>query len=285
MSYSDHELLDVAVEAAEIGAREVVPIFESGVEARAKEGAASYDLVTDADVACERAIGRFLAERCPGHAFLGEEGQTDGEGRRSVTDDLSRDEFLWIVDPIDGTTNFASGIPHFAISIACYRFGQPACGVVLNPARGDRYEAVRGRGAKHNGEPIRVSTATSLGDSLIGCGFYYDRGAMMKATLGAIEEIFSHHIRGIRRMGTASLDLCQVAAGMYGGFFEYQLSPWDFAAGRLVLTEAGGQITTCRGDALPLTTTSVLASNSTLHSELEAITTRHAANLPEDRDE
>lgn len=272
---SDLDLLDLARQAARVGAAVVAPAFERGVVAKGKDGSASYDLVTEADVACEQAITQFLSEHAPTHAVLGEEGQTDGPNRRSIDDSLTDDEYLWIIDPIDGTTNFACGVPHFAISVACYSHGEPVCGVVLNPVRDTHYEACRGRGATCNGKTIAVAEADSLGECLIGCGFYYDRGAMMKATLAAIEEVFSHHIRGIRRMGTASLDLCQVACGMFGGFFEYQLSPWDFAAARLILTEAGGQITTCNGDDLPLKTTSVLASNGKLHHDLVTITARH----------
>lgn len=275
MSPSDQDLLAAAHEAARIGAGIVVPAFERGVEASGKAGSASYDLVTEADVACEQAITGFLGERFPTHAVLGEEGQTGGPNQRSIDDPLADDEFLWIVDPIDGTTNFASGIPHFAISIACYSHGQPVCGVVMNPIRNLTYEATRGGGALCNRQPIAVSKATSLGQCLVGCGFYYDRGAMMRSTLAAIEEVFSHDIRGIRRMGTASLDICQVACGMFGGFFEYQLSPWDFAAARLVLTEAGGKITCGRGNPLPLELTSVLASNAALHADLQTITSRH----------
>lgn len=275
MAPTNQELLSVAIEAADVGAAIVLPAFNSGMTATGKAGAASYDLITEADIACERAITDLLIERFPSHAILGEESQTDGANRRSVDDDLAAEPYLWVVDPIDGTTNFAHGIPHFAISIGCYRHGKPVAGVVLNPARNDRYEAIAGGGAFHNGASISVAPATSLSDCLVGCGFYYDRGAMMRATLNAIEEVFSHDIHGIRRMGTASLDLCQVATGMYGGFFEYQLSPWDFAAGRLVLEEAGGRVTTGRGESLPLRKTSVLASNGLLHETLCSITSKH----------
>ena len=114
-----------------------------------------------------------------------------------------------------------------------------------------------------------------LDQVLVGCGFFYDRGAMMEATLQAIGDLFRQHIHGIRRFGTASLDLCQVAMGRFGGFFEYELAPWDFAAGAMILTEAGGAITTCRGEALPLSKTGVLASNGTLHLSLQSIVSQY----------
>jgi myo-inositol-1(or 4)-monophosphatase len=122
---------------------------------------------------------------------------------------------------------------------------------------------------------LSVSPATSLSQVIVGCGFYYDRGAMMESTLAAVHDFFKQQIHGIRRFGTAALDLCQVADGLFGAFFEYQLAPWDFAAGRLILEEAGGQISTGRGDDLPLTQTSILASNTRLHADCLSIVRRH----------
>ena len=171
--------------------------------------------------------------------------------------------------------NFAHHVPHFAVSVAYYCRGQPVCGVVANPVRDDWYEAARGEGAFHNGNRVHVGSQESLDQILVGVGFYYDRGAMMEATLDAIRELFGRDIHGIRRFGTASLDLCQVGAGSLGVFFEYQLSPWDFAAGRLFVEEAGGRVTTCRGEALPLEKTSLLASNSHLHDSALEIVQRH----------
>ena len=246
------------------------------IVARSKEGGPSHDLVTDADLASERRAGEVIREAYPDHAILGEENAAS-----PPPSDPAAEPSLWIIDPIDGTTNYAHGLPHFAVSIAYYEHGQPIAGVVWNPARGDRYEASRGGGAfltttHSERSPIRVADAAAMSEALIGCGFYYDRGPMMQATLGAIEDCFGERIRGIRRMGTASLDLCQVAAGQYGAFFEYQLQPWDYAAGRLVVTEAGGCVSTCRGDDVPLTKSSFVASNGRLHESLLAITRRHA---------
>ena len=270
---STDQLLRSAREAAEAGAAVIRPVFRPGRTQRsaAKSVGVSYDLVTETDVAAEKAITSVLSAAFPTHAVLGEEGEAD----RSTGVLAEAEPHLWIVDPIDGTNNFAHGVPHFAVSVASYCRGEPMAGVVLNPATGDEYAAAAGRGATRNGVPIRVDAADSLADCLVGCGFYYDRGPMMRATLAAIEEVFSHHVHGIRRMGTASLDICQVACGMYGGFFEFQLSPWDWAAARVVLTEAGGRMTTAQGEALPLARSSVLASNGSLHEPLLAITRRH----------
>ena len=143
---------------------------------------------------------------------------------------------------------------------------------MLNPVRDDLFTAVRGGGAFHNGSQVRISDDKTLADTLIGCGFYYDRGEMMRRTLASIEAFFEQHIHGIRRFGTASLDLCLVGCGQFGGFFEYQLAPWDFAAGRLFIEEAGGTVTDARGNPIPLAKTSILASNGTLHEAMLAIT-------------
>lgn len=234
---------------------------------RSKEPAESYNLVSEADIKSEQAIASVIKASFPDHAILGEE---EFAGRVDA-------EHLWIVDPLDGTNNFAHRIPHFAVSIAYYRKGLPQLGVVLNPVRGDWYYAVAGRGAFHNGRRLAVNQESSLDQSMIGCGFYYDRGAMMEATLRSIHDFFKRNIHGIRRFGTAALDLCQVADGMFGAYFEYQLAPWDFAAGRLILEEAGGMVTDCKGGELPLETTSLLASNRLLHkASLEIV----RSNLP-----
>ncbi len=253
---------ETALRAAQVGGEVLMNYFRRGVSMRHK---GSVDLVSDADLESERAIADVILQTFPDHSILGEE---ERSGNTSA-------EHLWIVDPLDGTTNFAHDLPHFAVSIAYYHNGIAEQAVVLNPARDDCYAAERGQGAVHNGQSIRVSAADSMNDVLIGAGFYYDRGTMMEATLNAIRECFGHQIRGIRRMGTASLDLAQVAAGHYAAYFEYQLSAWDFAAGRLIVEEAGGHVTTCRGSSLPLEKTSVLACNSKLYKTVCEITSRH----------
>jgi myo-inositol-1(or 4)-monophosphatase len=254
--------LTTAEDAARAGGQIVARYFRDGVTMRHK---AKVDLVSDADIEAEHAIVAVIRESFPDHAIMGEE---------SHAADASA-QHLWIVDPLDGTTNFAHGLPHFGVSIAYYQNGQAQCGAILNPITNDWYVARRGHGATFNGQPVHVSKHDTLNQVLVGAGFYYDRGAMMEATLAAIGELFHQDIHGIRRMGAAALDLCMVATGQYGGFFEYQLSPWDFAAGRLFVEEAGGKVTTCRGDALPLAQTSVLATNGVLHDSMLGIVGRH----------
>lgn len=260
-------LLDVARRAAAAAGDILMQYFHDGVEIRNKsdQGGVSYDLVSDADVNAEQKIAEILRAATPDYELLGEEalqGATDAE-------------HLWVIDPLDGTNNFAHQLPHFAVSIAYYRAGVPQVGVVFNPARQDWYTVVAGKGAWHNGHPVQVSSATGLDQVLVGCGFYYDRGQMMRRTLAAIEELFEQKIHGIRRFGTASLDLCQVGTGQFGGFFEYHLSPWDFAAGRLFVEQAGGRVTTARGEPMPLAGSSLVAANPALHAALVAITAKH----------
>jgi len=263
----EEQPLKSAIEAARIGGDVLMRYFHQGVEIRSKvaDSGKTYDLVSDADLDSEKAIGRFLRDRYPDHELLGEE-------------DLAGDidaEHLWVIDPLDGTNNFAHRIPQFAVSIAYYRRGAPIAGVVFNPASDQLFSATFGGGAFCNGEPIHVSPVKSLREALIGCGFYYDRGEMMRRTLNAIEEFFGREIHGIRRFGGAALDLCHVATGQFGGFFEYQLAPWDFAAGGLIVAEAGGRVTDARGEPLSLQTTSLVASNGQLHEVISEITSRH----------
>ena len=256
--------LQLARDAAKIGGQIVNRYFHDGVTLRT--GKQSYNLVSDADVESEHAIAAAIHQAFPNHQILGEEAHS-GEATA---------EHLWIVDPLDGTNNFAHGLPHFGVSVAYYQSGRAICGAVLNPVRGDEYWAVRGGGAFFNGEPIHVSAHDKLNQVLVGVGFYYDRGIMMEKTLSAIGDLFREHIHGIRRFGAASLDLCQVACGMYGAFFEYELAPWDFAAGALVLEEAGGKVTTCRGEPLPVRKTPLLCSNTLLHDAvLKIVSANH----------
>jgi len=267
MSSDLARILDVATQAASAGGQILQRYWHDGVKFHDKslQGGKPYDLVSDADLESQSVIASHLNDAFPDHAVMGEE-------------DLVADvdaEHLWIVDPLDGTNNFAHHVPHFAVSIAYYRGGQPAVGVVRNPITGDLYTATLGGGAFHNDQPVRTTDATALSSSLIGCGFYYDRGQMMRSTLAAVEDFFSHDIHGMRRFGTAALDLCAVASGMFGVFFEYKLSPWDFAAGQLIVTEAGGLITDANGGPLPIAQSSILAAAKPLHAAALEITRRH----------
>jgi myo-inositol-1(or 4)-monophosphatase len=255
--------LEVAEQAARAGGAIVARYFREGTAMRSK---AIANLVSDADIEAERAIVAVIRRHFPGHEVLGEETH-QGDARAAD---------LWVVDPLDGTNNFAHRIPHFAVSVAYWRAGRPECGVIHNPVRDEWYRVIRGQGAFFGPDRARVGEQARLDEVLVGVGFYYDRGAMMEATLAAIGDLKRQNIHGIRRFGTASLDLCMVGLGMFGAYFEYELSPWDFAAGALFVEEAGGRVTTARGGPLPLERTSVLASNGLLHEPvLEIVRTHH----------
>ena len=199
------------------------------------------DFVTEIDQAAERAIIYTLKKAYPDHGFLGEEtGHQPGEGEGK--------DYLWIIDPLDGTTNFIHGVPHFAVSIACQYKGRIEHAVVLDPVRLEEFTASRGQGAALNGRRIRVTNRTSLQGALLGTGFpfredqmhYLDNYmSMFKSMVG--------ETAGIRRAGAAALDLAYVAAGRFDGFWEAGLKPWDMAAGTLLIQEAGGLIADFRG--------------------------------------
>ena len=228
----------------------------------------SWDLLTVADVETEKAIIESIMKQFPDHEFLAEESSDE-----KFTADVR--ENLWVIDPLDGTNNFAHGIPHFAVSIAYYENAKPILGVIHNPISDDWYIAGQGRGAWHNGQRVRVNQHESLKETMIGVGFYYDRGEMMRSTLAAINALFEQQIHGIRRMGTAALDLAQVGLGRFGGYFEYKLKPWDFAAGILFVEEAGGMVTDCSGAPLKLQPSTILATNRHLHQTILEIVERH----------
>jgi len=268
--------LCVAINAAkaggEITSRYFADLASAGVVGKAS-GDQSEGLVTKADIESEQAIVSCIRNSFPDHHFLGEEKHSD-----SV-----HSENLWIIDPLDGTNNFAHGIPHFAVSVAYFRNGRAHCGAILNPATGELFTAVQGGGAfvtlAGNQTPVRVNSHQRLDQTIVATGFYYDRGAMMKATLAAINDLFEQNIHGIRRFGAAALDLVYVGQGRFGGFFEFTLSPWDFAAAALFVREAGGTVTTCLGEPLPLDKSSVLATNGLLHEPTKSVVFKHAEQI------
>jgi len=180
-----------------------------------------------------------LKEEFPDYTFLGEEGENSGHWS---------DEAVWIVDPLDGTNNYAHHFPQFSVSMACLKKGKTVAGIVYDPSRKEIFTAAAGEGAWCNGKKINASEAEGLNESLILVGFYYDRGAMVRRTLDSIEKLFASGIHGIRRMGSAALDLCWVAAGRSEAYFEEKLSIWDYAAGVLIAQEAGAVVNDIYGN-------------------------------------
>lgn len=251
----DHSCLKTGLLAASRAGEIIAKYFKSGCSVRDK---GIGELVTTADLEAENAIGQTLTSSFPSHVMLAEESAKELD---AITD-------LWIVDPLDGTNNFAHHLPHFAVSIAYAHQNKVELGIILQPILNEWYIAVRGQGAFFNGIKCQVNNHERLDQTMIACGFYYDRGAMMEATLEAIKNFFYQKIHGIRRFGTASLDLGMVGRGIFGAYFEYQLHPWDHAAGGLFVEEAGGSMTDCEGEPLQLyKKTSILASNSKLHTD------------------
>ncbi|HET6764213.1 MAG TPA: inositol monophosphatase family protein [Longimicrobiaceae bacterium] len=228
------------------------------------------DLVTEVDEAAERAIVARLRERFPGDAIVAEESASAAAvtGRR------------WVVDPIDGTTNFVHGHPFACVSIALVDDAGPAVGVVHAPMLGEVYHAVRGAGAYLNGTRIRVTEVDQPAGSLLATGFPFKAG---KGDLDGYMRLVADAIRAthdVRRAGSAALDLAFVAAGRLEGYFEIGLAPWDVAAGILLVTEAGGRVTGWPGDTRPpLETGRVLATNGRIHAWLEGLTAAHVGSI------
>jgi myo-inositol-1(or 4)-monophosphatase len=219
------DLLAIAEAAADVAATELMTRFGSAQrDVRAKSG--PTDLVSEADLAAERAIRGLLAERRPEDAILGEEGGATGHGR-----------LRWIVDPLDGTINFLFGIPAFAVSVACEDADGPLAGIVLDPVRGERFTATRSGPAELGGRPLPGSERSELATALVATGFAYD--AEVRARQAEVVGRLLPRVRDIRRVGSAALDLCWAAAGRFDGYFERGVKPWDIAAGALVARRAG----------------------------------------------
>ncbi len=216
------------------------------------------NFVTAADRRAEEIVREELAHARPGYGFLGEEG-----GAHEGTDKTHR----WIVDPLDGTSNFLHGIPHFAISIALEREGTIVAGLVYNPANEELFTAERGKGAFLNDRRLRVAARKRLADAVVACGLpHLGRGdlALSRKEIAAVQE----KVAGLRRFGAAALDLSWLAAGRFDAYWERNLSPWDVAAGLILVREAGGFITDLEGGEAPFLTGDVVAGNETLHGEL-----------------
>lgn len=216
------------------------------------------DLVTEWDLKSEELIRHTLDERMPGVSILGEEGGQSGSG-----------EMRWLVDPIDGTVNFAHGLPLWSVTIALEQAGEITVGVVAAPLLGWWFEAELGGGVRDNNGPIRVSAIDKLGAALLTTGFPYDRATHPVNNFDEWEAL-QRRAGACRRLGCASLDLCTVAMGWVDGYWERRLQPWDVAAGALIVREAGGTVTNTIGTAFDAHQGEVVATNGAIHQELVA---------------
>jgi len=217
----------------------------------------SINLVTDVDLASEKLIRDAISTYYPRHEILAEEGGLAESGS----------DYRWIVDPLDGTTNYAHGYPVFCVSIALQCRGEVVLGVVYDPMRDELFTAERGGGAVLNNRPIHVSKTAELMQGLVSTGFPYDIKTSKLTNLDHWSN-FAMNAQALRRDGAAALDLCYVASGRFDGFWELNLSPWDTAAGALVVTEAGGQVTDFRGGTFSDYKPEIVASNGLIHERM-----------------
>ncbi len=259
MSHTPEQLqifLDIATEAA-LDAGAIVQSYWGNLNAIEEKGR-SGDLVTAADKASEKAILEVLRRHVPEHGILAEESGKLGD---------SSSQYLWAIDPLDGTTNFAHQYPPFGVSIGLLIDGIPQVGVVFDPFHNELFRAAKGLGATRNRQPIRVSQTVELRNSLLVTGFAYDRRETPDNNYAEFCHL-THLTQGVRRSGSASIDLCYVSCGRLDGYWERGLSPWDLAAGVVILSEAGGKITAYDGSPWKIESGRILATNGKLHESL-----------------
>ena len=228
---------------------------------------AKNSLVTEVDKLSEDIIIDSIKRSFPSHDVFAEE-----SGRSSTSS-----EYVWIIDPLDGTTNYAHGYPFFSISIALEIEGTVKAGLVYDPVKDEMFSAELGMGAFMNGEAIRVSGSARLDESHMVTGFVHDDEAMVEENLRHFAD-FIWRSRAVRRDGSAALDLCYVACGRFDGFWELGLNPWDTAAGVLIVEEAGGRVTNFTGDAYSIYVKEILASNSVIHGEMIQVLSMSGSN-------
>ena len=258
-----HPMINIAVKAA----RRAGTIINRGaldIDRVAVARKQPLDFVTEVDRAAEAAIIGILREAYPDHAILAEESGASGES-----------DYEWVIDPLDGTTNFIHGFPQYAVSIACRHRGQLQHGVIYDPVHNDLFTASRGKGAYLNDRRLRVSRVTKLEDGLIGTGLPFGDAKHMTRYLRILREIMVR-APGIRRAGAASLDLAYVAAGRLDGFWEIGLKPWDMAAGALMIIEAGGLVADFSGGEDYLASGALVAGTPKLFAQLLAVVQRSA---------
>jgi myo-inositol-1(or 4)-monophosphatase len=258
MSQALHPMLNVAIKAAR-SAGSIINRASLDLDALKINTKAPNDFVTEIDQRAERIIIETLQAAYPGHGILAEESGSEHGAQNS--------DYVWIIDPLDGTTNFIHGLPFYAVSIALAFRDQVQQAVVYDPARNDLFYASKGKGAFLNDKRLRVSKRTRMSDALIGTGFPFRQGDNFQNYMRMFEAVMPH-CAGLRRPGAAALDLCYVAAGYYDGFFETGLHPWDIAAGALMITEAGGLVGNFTGESDFLHQREVLAGNPKIYGQL-----------------
>ncbi len=253
-------MLDLAIRAAREAGAILQEYAARGFQITHK---GRIDLVTEADLASERHIKQLITSHYPTHYILAEESGVSSHS------DLTGD-YCWIIDPLDGTTNYSHGFPCYAVSIGLESRGEMVIGVIYDPTRDELFAAEHGAGATLNGEKIQVSDVDHLERSLVVSGFPYDVRERMEEYLPAWR-MFLERAQGVRRLGAAAIDMCAVAIGRMDGFWEHGLNPWDTAAGWILVEEAGGRVTKMDGSPFDNYSSSLLCTNGKIHEEMLAV--------------
>jgi len=254
------DLLHFAIHCAFESGRIQREYFEKKIGIRHK---GEINLVTDVDLYCQKRIIELIEKEYPEHYVIAEEKPNYYSGHRQ----------RWIVDPLDGTTNYAHGYPFFCTSIAFEEDGEIQLGVVYNPIFDELFFARKNGGAYLNGESIRVSSIETMKDALLCTGFPYDLPTSERNNINHFVR-FLYEVQAVRRDGSAAMNLCYVACGRFDGYWEIKLSPWDLAAGSLVVTEAGGSMSACFGDRFDIYSGEVVASNGIIHDNMVEVLRR-----------
>lgn len=252
-SQSLESFLDTAIMAAHKGGAILQHFWDKKltISEKGRKG----DLVTEVDKQAEKEILRLITSKFPSHSILAEESGESG---------TNENDFLWVIDPLDGTTNYAHGYPQVAVSIGLLIKGIPTVGVVYNPITEELWSGAKGLGAKLNNNPITVSDTENLIDSLLVTGFAYDRRETQDNNYAEFCYL-THLTQGVRRSGSAALDLVHVACGRFDGYWERGIKPWDITAGIAILEEAGGKVTAYNGTEIDLKSGRILATNGKIH--------------------
>jgi myo-inositol-1(or 4)-monophosphatase len=256
-------MINIAIEAVKAASEILLDNFGKIVSEDIKEKNRN-DFLTFVDTQAEKTIIKILLDNFPDHSILAEESGWQKQNS----------EFQWIIDPLDGTKNYISGVPNFSISIACRKNEDIILGVILDPVRDEEFTAVRNEGAYLNGSKLQVSQQMSMEKCLIGTGFPFKLKEFLPKYMKTFEDIFSR-TSGIRRLGSAAIDLAYVAAGRFDGFWELGLSPWDMPAGSLMIEEAGGKTSDFWGEDFYLDSGYIVATNGHIHQKLIEITGSH----------
>jgi len=268
----EEELLETAIAAARAGAAVLTRYFRRDGLQVSRKG--QNDFVTEADKESEAAVLAEIRQRFPDHRILAEEGSAADLNQGSETE--------WLVDPLDGTTNFLQGLPVWCVSVACRRAGRIVAGVVLDPEGDNLFTALRGHGATWNGQPMSTTRHPGLDGAFLATGYPFRALSTLDVYLDIFRDVFRRS-KAIRRCGAAALDLAYTAAGVYDGFFEFRLSPWDIGAGILLIEEAGGAVTDLDGGAGYFRGGNVVAGGRGVQRELWGVVASHAREADIDR--